>query len=257
MGKDASSVAVAVRSAGDFEVLPEDTELFHSHLRSFVPPEAFDAHAHFYERSHIGPTFESSYLKSAPDPGGWAAYRRQVSKWMGDRTAKGGLFFAMPRRDVDMAGANRFLAAETGREDRLKALMLIRPEDDPDRVEEQIASQRFVGFKVYLVYADREDPYKAEIEEFLPEWAWEIADKRGLAIMLHLVKPRAMADPAKSEHHPPALPALSGRQSHPGPLRPQLQFPDTVWKAWNRCVVWTTSFSTTRPSASPSPWKRS
>ena len=113
MGKDASSVAVAVRSAGDFEVLPEDTELFHSHLRSFVPPEAFDAHAHFYERSHIGPTFESSYLKSAPDPGGWAAYRRQVSKWMGDRTAKGGLFFAMPRRDVDMAGANRFLAAET------------------------------------------------------------------------------------------------------------------------------------------------
>ena len=196
MGKDASSVAVTVRSAGDFEVLPEDTELFHSHLRSFVPPEAFDAHAHFYERSHIGPTFESSYLKSAPDPGGWAAYRRQVSKWMGDRTAKGGLFFAMPRRDVNMAGANRFLAAETSREDRLKALMLIRPEDDPDRVEEQIASQGFVGFKVYLVYADREDPYKAEIEEFLPEWAWQIADKRGLAIMLHLVKPRAMADPA-------------------------------------------------------------
>ena len=68
MGKDASSVAVAVRSAGDFEVLPEDTELFQSHLRSFVPPEAFDAHAHFYERSHIGPTYASSYLKECPRP---------------------------------------------------------------------------------------------------------------------------------------------------------------------------------------------
>ena len=223
MGKDASSVAVAVRSAGDFEVLPEDTELFHSHLRSFVPPEAFDAHAHFYERSHIGPTFESSYLKSAPDPGGWTAYQRQVSKWMGDRTAKGGLFFAMPRRDVNMAGANRFLAAETSREDRLKALMLIRPEDDPDRVEEQIASQGFVGFKVYLVYADREDPYKAEIEEFLPEWAWQIADKTRPG---HHAAPGQTAGHGRSrqsEHHPPALPALSGRQSHPGPLRPQLQ----------------------------------
>ena len=56
MGKDSSSAAVTVTSACDFEVRPEDAELFQSHLRSFVPPEAFDAHAHFYERSHIGPT---------------------------------------------------------------------------------------------------------------------------------------------------------------------------------------------------------
>ena len=200
MGKDSSSAVVTVPSARDFEVRPEDAELFQSHLRSFVPPEAFDAHAHFYERSHIGPTYADSYLKDAPDPGGWAAYRRQVSKWMGDRTARGGLFFGMPRRDVDMAGANRFLAAETGREERLKALMLIHPQDDPDRVDAQIASEGFVGMKVYLVYADRVDPYNAEIEEFLPEWAWEIAHRRGLAIMLHLVKPRAMADPANQSY---------------------------------------------------------
>ena len=200
MGKDSSSATVSVISACDFEVRPEDAELFQSHLRSFVPPEAFDAHAHFYERSHIGPTYADSYLKDAPDPGGWAAYRSQVSKWMGDRTANGGLFFGMPRRDVDMAGANRFLAAETGREERLKALMLIHPQDEPDRVDAQIASEGFVGMKVYLVYADREDPYNAEIEEFLPEWAWEIAHRRGLAIMLHLVKPRAMADPANQSY---------------------------------------------------------
>ena len=33
------------------------------------------------------------------------------------------------------------------------------------------------------------------IGEFLPSWAWEIADRRGLTIMLHLVRQRSLADP--------------------------------------------------------------
>ncbi len=198
MEKETSSTTIS--SAGDYDVVPEDIALFQSHLRSFIPPEAFDAHAHFYERSHIGPTFETSYLKHAPNPGGWIAYQHQVSKWMGDRTAKGGLFFAMPREDMDMAAANQFLAEQTAQDDRLKALMLVRPKDDPDQVDRQIAAHGFVGLKVYLIYADRDDPYNAGIEEFLPEWVWQIADKRSLAIMLHMVKPRAIADPTNQRY---------------------------------------------------------
>ena len=33
-------------------------------------------------------------------------------------------------------------------------------------------------------------------EEFLPEWLLEIADRHELAVMLHLVRRRALADPS-------------------------------------------------------------
>ena len=187
-------------SPGHYQVTKADVALFNRHLRSFVPPDAFDAHAHFYDRAHIGPSLESSYLKEAPQAGGWAAYQKQLSQWMGDRTPSGGLFFAMPRKGVDMAAANRFLAEQTALVERLKALMLIQPTDDPDQVNEQIEADGFVGLKVYLVYADRPDPYNAEIEEFLPEWAWQISNQRGLAIMLHMVKARAIADTANQRY---------------------------------------------------------
>ena len=187
-------------SPGNYEVTEADVTLFNRHLRNFVPPGAFDAHAHFYDRSHIGPTFQTSYLKDAPQPGGWVAYQEQVSKWMRDRTPSGGLFFPMPRKGMDMAAANRFLAEQTAHVEQLKALMLIQPKDDPDQVDDQIEAHGFVGLKVYLVYADRLDPYNAEIAEFLPEWAWQISNQRGLAIMLHMVKPQAIADTANQNY---------------------------------------------------------
>ncbi|MBM3801186.1 MAG: aminotransferase class III-fold pyridoxal phosphate-dependent enzyme [Acidimicrobiia bacterium] len=183
-----------------FDVLEQDAEFFDRHLRSFVPPGAFDAHGHLYASSHIGPTYQSSHLALAPDPGDWEAYRKQISGWMGDRTPIGGLFFPFPRVDVNMPEANRFLADQLAKHDCLRGLMLVRPSDDPAEVERQILVHGFSGIKVYLVYASRKDPYNAEIEEFLPDWMWELCNRRSLAIMLHIVKPRAIADAANQQY---------------------------------------------------------
>lgn len=185
---------------GHYQVIPQDVQIFTHHLRNFVPPEAFDVHGHFYDRSHIDPTFEINYLKEAPNPVGWDTYQDQISKWMGDRVPKNGLFFAMPHLGLDMTAANQFLVEQTANIDQLNALMLIHPKDDPDQVQGQIEAHGFVGLKVYLFYADRSDQYNADIEEFLPEWAWQLANKKGLAIMLHLVKPRAIADPVNQSY---------------------------------------------------------
>ena len=78
--------------------------------------------------------------------------------------------------------------------------MLIHPQDNPAEVEVQLQSQRYVGFKVYHVYANRADTFNAACEEFLPEWAWQLADQYELAIMLHMVGSRALADPANQSY---------------------------------------------------------
>ena len=188
-------MATITEKTQHFDVTPADVALFNAELRDFIPPKIFDAHGHLYAKDHLGPKGESGMFALSPDPGGFDLYRKQVGRWMGDRTAIGGLFFAMPFPDVDMAAANAFLVEELRNEPNLRGLLLVKPTDDPTKAEQELIDGGFSGFKVYLCYADRPDPYEAEVEEFLPDWVWEISNRRGAAIMLHISKSKSLADP--------------------------------------------------------------
>lgn len=182
-----------------FRYSAADRELFDRLLRDFVPPAAFDAHAHLYDLRHLAP-------EAAPaDPGGPPGVDLDVlvetmRRWMGDRVVREGLYFPFPVRHLDCRSANAFLAAALRDRPGCRGLMMIRPQDDPADVESQLHRHGFAGFKVYHVFADRPDTFQAEQGEFLPEWAWELADRHGLAIMMHLVLPRALADPRNQDY---------------------------------------------------------
>jgi glutamate-1-semialdehyde 2,1-aminomutase len=179
-------------------VLPRDVELFDRELRPFVPPGAFDAHAHLFSFAGLFPG------RTPPTPEdavvGLEAYFRETGAWMGDLCPADGLFFAMPLPSCDVEVENRFLADQVKQRAGSRALMLVRPKDGPARVERTVAEEGFVGFKVYHIYADRTDTFNAATEEFLTEWMWEIADRRGLCIMLHMVRPRALSDEGNQKY---------------------------------------------------------
>ncbi|MFA9480286.1 aminotransferase class III-fold pyridoxal phosphate-dependent enzyme [Phycisphaerales bacterium AB-hyl4] len=182
---------------GPFEVTEADRQAFAQHLRSFVPPKVFDTHGHIY-RCADGQGLE--VIRRGPAVVDLATYRQEIGKWMGDRAPRAGLFFPTPFPKVDVDAANDFLANDLlGADRRLPyasaALMLLRPQDDPNVVEARLNREPWSGFKVYHIYANRSDTMFADTSEFLPEWVWELADARSLAIMLHMVRPRAMADP--------------------------------------------------------------
>lgn len=176
-----------------FVVDDADRELFDAHLRSFVPPAVFDAHAHWYDLR----IFDQDV--TADDFGGstWVGadrYASQQSRWMGDRAPQDGLFFPFPQRTLDTAPANRELLAEVRNTRQSRGLLMIRPTDDPADVERQIDAA-VAGFKVYHLFATRKDSQNTTPDEFIPEWAWELADQRGLLIMLHMVLARSLAEP--------------------------------------------------------------
>ncbi len=177
----------------NLEACDADRVLFDRELRAFVPPDAFDAHAHLYRAEDLDgvrwPTLEG--------PVGLEAYRRLIASWMGDRAARDGLFFGMPERNVDTSPANDFELAEVRASAGSRVLLLARPSDAPSTLEELVRTSGGVvaGFKVYHVYASRDRTMDARVEEFLPEWMGEIANRHELAIMLHLVRDRALADP--------------------------------------------------------------
>lgn len=172
---------------------------FNRFLRSFVPPDCFDAHMHLYR----GEDATAALPKELLDEHGnvsWASYCKNVERWMGDRRPSGGLIFTIPKVGMDMAGANRFVADEVRRQPGSRGLMMIHPKDDPAQVEAILDADGFVGFKVYHVFSGLPDTFEAPTSAFIPEWAWELAQARGLAIMLHMVKARAMADPENQSY---------------------------------------------------------
>jgi glutamate-1-semialdehyde 2,1-aminomutase len=117
-----------------------------------------------------------------------------MGRWMGDRLVTDGLYFPFPVADLDCRAANDFLAEVLRDHSGCCGLMVIHPRDDPADVEVQLREKNFAGFKVYHVFATRQDTFHAEQGEFLPEWAWELANRHSLAIMMHMVLPRALSD---------------------------------------------------------------
>jgi glutamate-1-semialdehyde 2,1-aminomutase len=58
-----------------------------------------------------------------------------------------------------------------------------------------LENPKIIGLKPYHVFSNQKPTFDSTISGFLPEWAWEIADERGLIITLHMVKDLAIADP--------------------------------------------------------------
>jgi glutamate-1-semialdehyde 2,1-aminomutase len=118
-------------------------------------------------------------------------HRAAMRQWMGDRAPQQALLFPMPRRSLDVNTANARLIKMLRHRPEARGLLMITPGCDPTHVQRQLDESRLRGFKVYHCFASRPDTFNAPPVQYIPEWAWEIADRRRLCIMLHLVLPRA------------------------------------------------------------------
>ena len=174
-------------------------EFFDAYLRSFVPPDSFDAHLHLFRKEDAPGDLPPQVFDDA-GRAGWSAFCRASEHWMGDRRPTAGLIFTFPQPQLDMSSANRFVADELRQRAGSRALMMIHPHDDPAQVEATLSADGFVGFKVYHCYSGQPDTLEAPTETFLPEWAWELAQRHGLAITLHMVLARALADPRNQSY---------------------------------------------------------
>lgn len=77
--------------------------------------------------------------------------------------------------------------------------VMVAPGDAPEDIENRISfvgSDRLIGLKPYHLLATKEPTFQAEVGEYLPESAWEVAEKYKMAITLHMVRDHALSDPA-------------------------------------------------------------
>jgi glutamate-1-semialdehyde 2,1-aminomutase len=188
-------------------------------LTSFLPDKVFDSHAHLWrvEDCRFSPGCETA---EAAD-GTVSRWRGSLERIFGPARVRGGFFLGEPRSDLDKA--NDFLVSELREQPDSRAAILIGP-DYPEEKAVGYLRQPFVaGFKPYHTLSVEKPTFSSSISVFLPEWAWRLAEERGLAIVLHLVKDRALADPEnqreireKCERYPHAVLILAhaGRGFH-------------------------------------------
>jgi glutamate-1-semialdehyde 2,1-aminomutase len=181
----------------DWELLDQDREFFFRELQSFVPDRIFDAHAHLHAKAQFRVS-PPEWIAGGPDVAGLAVYSRYNGALLPGRACSG-LFFGFPHRDLDHDLANDFVAAEVRRDPGSRAQMLVLPDMDPEYIRQTVRRQGFVGLKCYHVYAGEAPTWNASIPSFLPEAHVRIAHEEGLSITLHMMRPRALADPLNQE----------------------------------------------------------
>ncbi len=179
----------------DWIVTDLDRELFDRELASFTPQRIFDAHAHWYRADHFPEGATPPLIKSGPPVAGSATFDEAIGQLIPNRQTEG-LFFPYPHAQVDVDAANDFLHEQLKLRPGSRGQMLVTPAQDPEFIRETVRRCGFVGLKCYHLFSPRRPTFESLIEEYLPEEQVRIAHEEGLSITLHMVRARALADPA-------------------------------------------------------------
>lgn len=190
-----NDVSSALSSA--WSVREEDHQFFLSQIGSFLPHRVFDAHSHLYQvADFLGRVPE--VVLSGPPVVDWDCYQDCMNELLPQRDFTS-LAFPFPAASVNVGSANRFLIGEVARRPRCLGQMLVTPEMDPDFIRETVRTHRLVGLKCYHVFSRTKPTFESSIEDFLPEAQMRIAHEESLTMTIHLVRPRALADPVNQE----------------------------------------------------------
>ena len=156
-------------------------------LNAFLPDTIFDAHMHisefpFYGKDYFG--FKEYYDDMAPI-------------FLNRRVRCNAL--ATPTDELKTSAGHlstlNFFKEQLDLYPENVGEILVKPEESADEIENHLIHPNIRGLKCYHIYADRADTFNADINEYLPSAACEVANKHGLAITLHMVKDGALADP--------------------------------------------------------------
>jgi glutamate-1-semialdehyde 2,1-aminomutase len=180
-----------------WDFLGTDQELLERELARFLPQRIFDCHAHLCQRSQFGGVIDCP-VATGPDPMDWNEYRKRIAQILPNREMSG-LFFGYPKIDLDVRAANDFTVHEVAHDQGSRALMLVHPGMDLEFIRETVKQKGFVGLKCYHIWSREQPTFNSTIPGFLPEEQVRIAHEMNLVIMLHIVRPRALADAANCE----------------------------------------------------------
>jgi len=174
-------------------------------LNDFLPDKIFDAHAHLYDAAFVSGTANSGGAFSIRSRCEVPQYLEDMKPLLGEREVRLNI---VTTPDASMAAPNSegrkesvaFLSDQLIRFPGHVGEVMVGPDDTAEDIENMLIHPGVRGFKCYHLLASNKPTWNAPIGDYLPESAWEVADKHGFVITLHMVRDKALADPVNSEY---------------------------------------------------------
>ena len=173
--------------------MPQDLEAARI-LADFLPDRIFDAHAHLFDTALI-PAFSDRERVVC----GGEEYRRELMEILGNprqlRLNVIGYPVGDMARDPELLRrSDEFLCRQLDENPGFVGQIIVTPKDTEESIEKRLVRDTIRGLKCYHVMAKRDVTWNADIGEYLPEAAWEVANRRKMCITLHMVKDNALSD---------------------------------------------------------------
>ena len=176
-------------------------------LRNFIPPKIFDVHAHLFDAAYLPQSAVATltYGKFGTVTGMDEYVRCQTPLYPGLERLRLNLVSTPDATMSDLPNGNRqkcndFLVSHLEKYPDHVGEAFVLPDDSVTDIKKLLVHPNIRGFKCYHSCAHRPSTWHAEIEEYLPESAWQVADDHGFCITLHMVKEHALSDPGNFEY---------------------------------------------------------
>lgn len=165
-------------------------------LQSFIPDKVFDAHAHLHKVEYMPQGSNMFQGYGTADMERLLADQKEL---YGDRKFRGlilptpsVIFNDDPALRKEM---NAWMNEELYKAPDCVGAIYVMPGDTKEDIEAMLVNPQIRGFKCYHQSAKTDGPtWLAEVGDYLPETAWQVADERGMSITIHMVRPLALSD---------------------------------------------------------------
>ena len=178
----------------EISLTDDDHLIYQEEIRPWLPERIFDAHSHLLI-DHCHPRLTET-MPLALDPllsNVDLPWLQQWWKTLLPDAAVRGMVMGFPTVDVAMAEENRIVAMECGAA-RYPFAWLVKPSDDLAVLEADIKYHKPAVLKPYMCFVEGKPMNESDVTDLIPEGQLALADQYGLAVMLHVAKPRGMGD---------------------------------------------------------------
>ncbi len=168
-----------------------------SELDGFLPDKIFDAHAHIFSSAFLPETHKEGEENVAD----LETYLANMSPLLllPRELRVNMITYPDPsmadKSSGNLSASDDFLIEQLEKDEKNVGEIMVVPSDSAEDIERRLVHSRIKGLKCYFTMSAGEEHGDESPEEYLPESAWQLADKRGLAITLHLAKDRALSAP--------------------------------------------------------------
>jgi len=172
-----------------------DRQVYERELQGFLPAKIFDAHVHVFDHTCMVADRQCAPRSVAAKFGGCFTME-QCRGWAAALLPEQEFYlnsFGMPSYDYDRDASAAYSGAIADNRHSF-AMALVAPRDDREAVIRRVEANRLIGYKPYLDFVEGKPKAEITIFDMLPAAQMEVADERGLAIMLHIPRRQRLAD---------------------------------------------------------------